>query len=105
MDVPIDIYEFLSQQISRNPELQPMSSSELKPLESNVDFWEELCEHMDCLRICDECHHPMIEGFCIDDGKEHYCSEECLHNHYSEEEYLAMYNDGEGNSYWTVWWE
>jgi len=105
MEAPKDIYDFLSIQISKNPELQPMTSSELKALESNIDFWEELSEHVDCMRICDECHLPMIEGFCIDDGRENYCSEECLHSHYSEEEYLDMYKDGEGNSYWTVWWE
>ena len=100
-----DIYEFLGQEIVRHPEIQSMTKYELKAHESDFDFWEELSEHLDCLRICDECHHPMIEGFCIDGGMKHYCSEECLHRHYSEDEYMLMYNDGEGDSYWTVWWE
>lgn len=45
----------------------------------------------------------MTEGYCIDNGCEYYCSDECLHRHYTEEEYLDMYNNGEGDSYWTVW--
>ena len=100
-----DIFELLFHEIARHPEIQSITTGELKAHESDFDFWEELNEYLDCLRICDECHRPMIEGFCIDDGREHYCSENCLHRQYSEEEYKAMYNDGEGNSYWTVWWE
>lgn len=100
-----DMFEFLFHEIACHPEIQSITKEDLKAHESDFDFWEELNEYLDCLRICDECHRPMIEGFCIDDGREHYCSENCLHRQYSEEEYKAMYNDGEGNSYWTVWWE
>lgn len=45
----------------------------------------------------------MTEGYCIDDGREHYCSDECLHYHYSGEEFEQMYADGEGTSYYTIW--
>ena len=45
----------------------------------------------------------MTEGYCIDGGCEYYCCDECLHEHYTEEEYLELYNDGEGYSYWTQW--
>lgn len=50
---------------------------------------------------CTECNKPMNEGYCIEDGLEYYCSDECLHKHYSDEEYAEMYD--EGNVYWTEW--
>ena len=45
----------------------------------------------------------MTEGFCIENGLEYYCSDECLHKHYTEDEYLEMYDDGNGDSYYTEW--
>ncbi len=103
---PIDnIYEFVSNEIAKHPQLQQWTPLELFAKESEADFWEELSEELECLRICDICYRPMIEGYCIDDGRSYYCSDDCLHHAYSDEEFQAMYNDGEGNSYWTVWWE
>lgn len=55
------------------------------------------------IRCCSECGSPMYEGFCIENGAEYYCSEECLHKHLSEEEYNDLYDDGKGESYWTSW--
>lgn len=98
-------YTFLSNEIAKYPELQQWTAEELLAKESDFDFWDELSEHLDCLRICDICHRPMIEGYCIDDGRAHYCSDDCLHHDYSDEEFQVVYDDGEGNSYWTVWWE
>lgn len=57
-------------------------------------------EHVRC---CSECGKPMYEGFCIENGAEYYCSEECLHKNISEEEYEKLYDDGKGDSYWTSW--
>ena len=54
-------------------------------------------------RICSECGKKMKAGYCINNGMEYFCSEDCLHKHYSEEEYLEMYDDGNGDSYWTEW--
>lgn len=56
------------------------------------------------MRICSECKEKMIEGYCIDAGLEYYCSDECLHKHYTEKEWLDMYEDG-GDSYYTEWEE
>ena len=42
-------------------------------------------------------------GYCIGDGCEYYCSEECLTQHYSDEEWQEMYNKGKGDSYYTAW--
>lgn len=101
----MDKFVFLEKVFARHPELPQWTKEELQAKENDFDFWDELSEHLDCLRICDECHHPMIEGYCIDDGREHYCSDECLNQVYTEEEFETMCSDGEGNSYWTVWWE
>lgn len=57
------------------------------------------------MRICSECKKKMYEGYCIENGTEYYCSDECLHKHYNEEEYLEMYDDGEGDSYYTEWYD
>ena len=54
-------------------------------------------------RICSECGREMIEGYCIENGLDYYCSDECLHKNMTEEEYLELYNDGEGDSYYTEW--
>ena len=34
---------------------------------------------------------------------EYYCSEKCLHQHYSEEEFLRMYDNGNSETYYTCW--
>lgn len=54
-------------------------------------------------RVCTECGKKMNRGYCIDGGMEYFCSDECLHKHYTDEEYLEMYDDGNGDSYWTEW--
>lgn len=57
------------------------------------------------VRICSHCGKPMGWGYCVDDGCAYYCSDECLHQHYSEEEFLRLYDHGDGNSYYTSWIE
>lgn len=59
-----------------------------------------MCEET---RICSHCGKPMKQGYCIEGGSEYYCSDECLHAHYTDEEYLELYDDGNGDSYWTEW--
>lgn len=56
-------------------------------------------------RICDHCGAVMLEGYMIEDGAEHYCSNECLRAHYTEEEYLEMYDNGNGSSCYTEWYD
>ena len=50
---------------------------------------------------CDVCGREMFSGFCVRDGEEYYCSEECLYTVYSEDEYLDMFLDDEVN--FTQW--
>lgn len=58
---------------------------------------------MEDKRICTECGKEMREGFCIENGIEYYCTEDCLYKNISEEEYLELYDEGNGDSYWTQW--
>lgn len=71
---------------------------------SDPDFWNSLTEHLDCFRVCEECGHPMIEGYVVD-GCDTYCSKECLHKHITVDEFNAQYNNEDGNTYWTTWYE
>lgn len=54
-------------------------------------------------KICEVCGKTINEGYCIDDGLEYYCSEECLRKKYTEEEYEEMYQAGA--AYWSEWEE
>jgi hypothetical protein len=54
-------------------------------------------------RYCDHCGAAMQEGFTVHEGDEYYCTEPCLHAHYTPEQWEELYDDGEGDSYWTEW--
>ena len=86
-EVAIDIKEFMADFC-----IQHATTSEL------VDELD--LEH---IRVCSECGKPMYEGYCIENGAEYYCSDECLHKNMTEEEYERLYDDGRGDSYWTSW--
>jgi hypothetical protein len=47
----------------------------------------------------------MNEGYVINGGCEHYCSDACLHKHVSADEFEDLHDDGDGDSYWTEWEE
>lgn len=63
---------------------------------------ENYAENKD-IRVCSECGHLMNEGYCIDNGAEYYCSEDCLHKNMSDTEFEFLYDNGNGDSYWTEW--
>lgn len=52
-------------------------------------------------RVCSECQSKMVSGYVIEGGMEHYCSDHCLEKNMTRAEFLDLYNDGEGDSYWT----
>lgn len=56
-------------------------------------------------RKCNACGAGMNEGYCIESGIEYYCSDACLYTEMTPAEWLELYNDGEGDSYWTDWSE
>jgi len=57
----------------------------------------------ECERHCDECGDCMSQGYVVADGEEFYCSDECLHKHYTPEQWAQMYVNGVG--YYTEWEE
>jgi hypothetical protein len=54
-------------------------------------------------RTCSECGKGMNEGYCIGAGWHYYCSDACLHKHYTPEEWAAMCADDDSESYYTEW--
>ena len=54
-------------------------------------------------RECTACGKGMNEGYCVENGMEYYCSDECLHTEITPAEWDELYADGEGDSYWTEW--
>lgn len=55
------------------------------------------------MKECSTCGEEMVSGYVIDDGEEYYCSDDCLHGVYSEEEYDELCR--EDRAYWTAWSE
>lgn len=84
---PEDIQEFMANYV--------MKHSSPESLVDELDL-----EH---IRVCSECGKPMYEGYCIEDGAEYYCSDECLHKNLSDKQFEKLYDEGRGNSYWTSW--
>lgn len=98
------VYDFLAEECKQIPDLWDEFGKGIISHTTNIDFWEQLGERLDCFRICDECGRPVIEGYIVD-GCDVYCSDECLHNHLSEEEFTILCGNGNGNTYWTTWYE
>lgn len=99
-----DVYEFLEEECRCYPELWKEFGEGITSHTEDADFWESLSENLDCFRICEECGKPMIEGYVVD-GCETYCSDECLHKHLTDEEFEELYDNGNGDTYWTNWYE
>ena len=98
------VYEFLVKECQSLPELEEEFVTKLKTHNCDADFFDRLSEELDCFRICNECGKPMIEGFVVE-GCNTYCSEECLHMHISEEDFNSLCDNGNGDTYWTTWYE
>lgn len=69
---------------------------------NDLEWWQQLDKPY--IRHCDECGKEMWDGYCIGAGIEYYCSDECLHKHYTQEEWEEMYED-DGDNYYTEWYE
>lgn len=54
-------------------------------------------------RTCCNCGAGMDEGYVIEGGVQLYCSDDCLHLQISPDEFEKLYDDGNGDSYWTEW--
>jgi len=64
---------------------------------------EEIAQFTKFARRCDECGKLFNEGYCVEGGEEYYCSDKCLHKHYTPAQWNELYNDGNGDSYYTTW--
>jgi len=85
---------------------QSIEEAEMQDDEDEEDFNESLDSNDtndDDIHRCDACKEVMSQGYVINGGEEYFCSNTCLHTKYSKEEYEEMYDDGEGDSYWTEW--
>lgn len=52
-------------------------------------------------RVCDECGKGTNVGYYADGSV--YCTDKCLNVHISPEEWNTLYDEGEGDFYYTQW--
>lgn len=76
------------------------------------EFFKELLEQIELRffyrgehRVCSECKKRMIEGYCIESGFAYFCTDKCLEKNMTRKEFLELFNDGYGDTYWTAWYE
>lgn len=59
------------------------------------------------MRTCSVCGKKMLKGYVVGGGDEYYCSKECLHKVYSEEECEELFEgadtDDNEENYYTDW--
>lgn len=74
---------------------------------NNTFSAEEIAEHcgevFDDVRRCSICGRLMQEGYCQDGGWKYYCSDDCLHHDFTDEEWNEEC-DNNDQSYWTQWY-
>ena len=68
--------------------------------ESFIDYWWD-DSHKNCRR-CSVCGRLFREGYCVDMGAAYYCSDDCLHTEFTEEEWEAECQEND-QSYYTEW--
>lgn len=54
-------------------------------------------------RKCSNCSSGMDEGYVVYGGEEHYCSDQCLYEHYEPDEWKDMSDGDDSDNYWTEW--
>ena len=77
------------------------ASNDSLTIEEKEAFIEMLEEIGIELRICSECNKIMHKGYVIEGGYSYYCTELCLNKNITREEYEELFNDNEGDSYYT----
>lgn len=68
--------------------------------------WEMILNGLNIcdFRICSECGALMHEGYCCGMGYKYYCSNECLHHDFTDDEWRTEC-ETDDQSYWTDWFE
>lgn len=93
-------YHQLLDKVAEDDKRQMMTDFVIK--HSNIgELVDEL--DLDHVRCCSVCGRAMTEGYCIENGASYYCSDECMSKEMTREEFLELYDDGNGDSYWTEW--
>lgn len=64
---------------------------------------DKLIENISDVRRCSICGRLMQEGYCQDGGYRYYCSDDCLHHDFTDEEWNKEC-DNNDQSYWTQWY-
>lgn len=54
-------------------------------------------------RVCKICGQPMEEGYYF--YGDYYCSDECLHHDFTEEEWLKRCEEDSMEAYYTEWYD
>lgn len=54
-------------------------------------------------RKCSHCSKGMDEGYVVGGGEEYYCSNDCLWEHYTVDEWKEMSDEDDSDNYWTEW--
>lgn len=93
-----DVLDFVLDSINENLENTATIDGE--------EIAEEFAEHDIELKVCDTCGKLISRGYCLFDGEEYYCSDECMLEQYTPEEKEEILKDAEtdhGTSYWTSW--
>lgn len=91
-------------------ELEPIADIVMinydNPMGYTIDYWDSNdIVKQENKRYCSVCGKEMTEGYYNEDEFQYYCSDECLHKDYTDEEYNELYDEGRGNFYWTSWEE
>lgn len=55
------------------------------------------------VRVCTSCLNIMVKGYVIEDGFAYYCSDRCLEDDMTLDEFKQAYGDGDTETYWTEW--
>lgn len=83
--------------------LQERGSGHIEVLMDGEHDMDVELEDVDHWRQCSVCGALVCSGYFVEAefSYEYYCSEQCLHEKYTEEEYNEMYE--EDTAFWTDW--
>lgn len=72
---------------------------------NNLNFYNEQTAetYPDSMRVCSVCGSAMFEGYCYEGGEAYYCNTKCMRTQMLQEEWDELYDNGNGDSYWTEW--
>lgn len=82
-------------------EVHKLSPAEIEDLFTNHCLEEILDTHELNVRICTTCGCLLDAGYVVNDGEEHYCSDECLHKHYSPKDFKKLQKINGNANYYT----